>query len=739
VAEREVEIPVLGMSCANCALAVEKALSGKVPGVRSAAVSLATESATVRFDASVADVASLREAIDRLGYRSLAPATSPDEEAAAREAEARSESVAFAVGLACTLPIFLVGMARDLGLAGAWAHEWWVGWAMFALATPVQFYTGRGYYAGAFKGLRARSAGMDLLVAMGSTVAFAYSVAVLLAPGLGGHVYFETSALIVTLVRLGKMLEARARRHASDAIRRLMALVPSVAHVVDDHGGERDVPADRVRPGDVVAVRPGERVPVDGEVLSGRSSLDESALTGESVPVDRGPGDRVLGASINVNALLRVRATGVGSATLFGRLVRLVRRAQASRAPVQRLADRVAGVFGPAILAVAAATLVLWWAIGGEFVPAMVRMVAVLVVACPCAMGLATPTAILVGTGRGASSGVLFRDAAALERLHRVTTVLLDKTGTLTKGEPVVDPESAPGMGDDVLRLAAAAESGSTHPIARAVVAEAARRGLAVPEPTEVEAAPGFGVRATCEGRLVRVGRPDWVAGSGLAGAELRAAEALAARGRTVVAASVDDGPVAVLGVTDAVRPGAQRAVADLAGMGVEPVMLTGDRSTVARAVAADLGIATVVPEVLPEGKAEAVRKSRAAGRTVAMVGDGINDAPALAEADVGIAMGGGTDVAMEAADVTLVGGDLAGLPRAIRLSRATMRTIRANLFWAFFYNVALIPVAAGALHGVAWLPAAVRDFHPALAAAAMALSSVTVVGNSLRLARRPL
>ena len=740
MAETEVEIPVLGMTCANCALAVERTLARNVPGVVAATVNLATETATVRFDPARVAVEAMMAAIEHAGYHPLAPATGVDEEQHARDAETRAQVRAFTVGAVLTVPLFLLSMGRDLDVAGGWAHAGWVGWLFAALATPVQFYTGRSYYVGAFKSLRAGSANMDVLVALGSSTAYFYSLAVLLLVGAHAHLYFETSALIVTLIRFGKLLEARARGRASEAIRGLMDLAPKVAHVIDASGVERDVPADRVRPGDEVVVRAGERVPVDGQVVAGLSSLDESMLTGESIPADRGPGDRVLGASVNLQGRLKVRATGVGSATVVAQVIRLVRQAQGGKAPIQRTADRVSAVFVPAVIAAALLTFAAWWVLGGEFVPAMVRMVAVLVVACPCALGLATPTAILVGTGRGAAAGILFKSSEALERAHRITTVLFDKTGTLTRGEVrVEDPPMGPGA-DEALALAACAESGSGHPIARAVVAAARERGLAVDEPDEVIAVGGSGVEARCAGRRVRVGRPGWVMdGKPLPDGVATRAAGLETRGRTVLAVRVEDGEPVLMGVSDTVRPGAAAALRDLRAAGVETVMVTGDNETVARAVADDLGVARVIAGVLPDGKAAAVAEARRDGRVVAMVGDGINDAPALAAADVGIALGGGADVAMEAADVTLVGGDLAGVGRAIRLSRATMRVIRQNLFWAFFYNVALVPVAAGALHGVQALPAVVRDFHPALAAGAMALSSITVVVNSLRLARKKL
>jgi Cu+-exporting ATPase len=743
MAQRRIELPVVGMHCAGCVGAVERALREKAAGVRSAVVNLAAETATIEYDPEQTDPARLAAVVAAAGYRLVLPAEGEapaDAEARARQREQRTQLSDFRLGLALTVPIFLLGMAHDLGRIGHGPAALAVSWALGLLAAPVQFYVGRGFYRGAWTSLRNRSANMDVLVALGSSAAYVYSVAALLGPGAHPRVYFETSALIITLIKLGKLLEARARGRASSAIRRLMDLRPALAHVWDETHGERDVPAEAVRPGQTVVVRPGERVPVDGVVIAGTSAVDESLLTGEPIPVEKGPGDAVAGATINQHALLRVRATGVGSDTVLARIVRLVREAQGSRAPIQRLADRVAAVFVPAVLGIALVTFVLWWILGGQFVPAMLRLVAVLVIACPCALGLATPTAIMVGMGRGATLGILFRNSEALETVHRVTTVMFDKTGTLTRGFPTLT--HCAGLGafgaDDALVLAAAAETGSTHPLARAVVAGARDRRLALPAPEAAETVPGLGITARAAGRDVRVGKPEWFDPERPEWREARRlTEAHAAAGRTAIWVAIDGIPAAVLAVADEERPDAADELRRLRRLGLEVVMVTGDAPAAAQAIAARVGIDRVAAGVPPEEKEAVVLRAQADGARVAMVGDGINDAPALARADVGITLGGGADVALEAADVTLVRGDLGGVVRAIDLSRATMRTIRQNLFWAFFYNVALIPVAAGALHGVTALPALVRDLHPALAAAAMALSSVTVVGNSLRLGRR--
>ncbi len=742
-ASRKVDLPVVGMTCTNCSAAVERVLAKKTPGVLSATVNFGTETATVEYDPAVTSLEAMAEAVKKAGYELVLPAggeaavAAEDAEAQARAAELQAQQRAFAVGVIFTLPLFVLSMGRDFGLWGPWAMAPWVNWLFLALATPVQFYTGWGYYEGGFKSLRNRSANMDVLVALGSSVAYVYSLAVLLLPGLGHHVYFETSAMIITLIKLGKLLEARAKGQASAAIRALMDLAPKVAHL-EENGVERDVPAGQVRPGQVVVVRPGEAIPVDGLVVAGRSAVDEAMLTGESVPVDKVEGDSVFGSTVNQQGRLKVRATGVGAETALSQIIRLVRQAQGSKAAIQRLADQVSAVFVPTIIGIALATLAIWWLAGGQFVPALIRMVAVLVIACPCALGLATPTAIMVGTGKGATLGILFKNSEALETAHRLDTVVLDKTGTITQGKPqLTDWQPLAGDGSQTLALIATAESASEHPIARAVVEGARQRGTQPGEPQEFEAHSGFGVSARVDGHAVRVGKPDWFGEQGLLepGHQEQAAR-LASQGKTVMFALIDGQPAGILAVADQEKPGAAAAIAEIKQLGVTPVMLTGDNRQAAAAIAGRVGIAEVEAEVLPDQKEARVRARQEQGRVVGMVGDGINDAPALARADVGIAIGTGTDVAMEASDVTLVGGDLKGVARAIRLSRATMRTIRQNLFWAFFYNLALVPLAAGALHSVTWLPVFIRDLHPMMAAGAMALSSITVVSNSLRLGR---
>ena len=724
----------------GCASTIETILRAGVPGVVNANVNFASGRATVHYLPDAVTPDEVVHVIEEAGYGVVKEAAAPEDEASEgvvedAEASARAREVErhareFRTGLIFTLPLFLLSMARDFGLVGAWAHAPWVNWLFMALAAPVQFYVGWSYYTGSRKALRNRSANMDVLVALGSSTAFFYSVAVTVAltagaTSLGEHVYFETAAAIVTLIKLGKWLEVRAKGETGDAIRRLVALRPRTATVLVGRE-EREVPLDRVQVDDEVLVRPGERIPVDGVVADGRSSVDESAFTGESLPVEKEVGSEVVGGTLNHEGLLRVRATRVGADTALAGIVRLVREAQGSKAPVQRLADRVAGVFVPIVIAIAAGTFLVWWlGAGAGFPAALIRMVAVLVIACPCALGLATPTAIMVGMGAGAEKGILFRNSEALERAQRLRVVVFDKTGTITRGEPAVrdvvsrDP-------DRLIRMAASAEWGSEHPLARAVVREAEARGLELIRPREFEAVAGWGVVATVDYHKVVVGKRQFVGVHNLRGHALADdAERLESQARTVVWVGVDGRVIGLIGIADELKPGARDAIEKLR-QHMRVVMLTGDNPATANAIAHEASINEVHAGVLPRDKAAVIAALQEEhGDRVAMVGDGINDAPALARADVGIAIGTGTDVAIETADITLMSGNLESVSDALGLSRATMRTIRQNLFWAFGYNVALIPVAA-----VSSL------LHPVLAALAMAFSSVSVVLNSLRLRR---
>ena len=738
-------LPITGMTCVNCAMNIERALKKKVPGVLNANVNFAAEQVTVAYVPSVTGVEEMIGAIEDAGFGAvrLDDTSGDDAEQLARDAEIRDQTRKFLVGVVFAAPLFLLSMGRDFGLLGPWSHGTWVNWMFLALATPVQFYTGWDYYVGGYKSLKNGSANMDVLVAMGSSVAYFYSLALLLYPLLGKHVYFETSAVIITLIKLGKMLESRTKGRTGGAIRKLMGLRPKTAAIVVD-GEEQVIPLAAVKVGDLVLVRPGERIPVDGVVTEGESSVDESMLTGEPIPVDKGPEDNVIAGAVNGEGLLKFEAAKVGKDTALAQIIRLVQEAQGSKAPIQATADRVASFFVPGVLIIAFGTFILWWIMGGEFVPAMIRMVAVLVIACPCALGLATPTAIMAGTGKGAEKGVLFKNSEALEMAARLKIIVLDKTGTLTVGKPsVVDVRTAEGfMGDenDLLKMAASVEKGSEHPLGRAIVKEAVDRKIELVDPDDFKALRGHGVTARIEGHgPVRVGKPAWLRETGVAISPdgENQIESLEDQGKTLMVVSANDRFAGIIGLSDTLKPESAGVVEELHGEGLKVVMLTGDNARAAGVIARKAGIDEVVADVLPDEKEGKIQELQAKGEKVGMVGDGINDAPALAQADVGLAIGTGTDVAIETGDVILQSGNLKGVPRAIRISRATMTAIRQNLFWAFIYNIILIPVAAGALYSFSFLPGFLRELHPILAALAMAMSSITVVSNSLRLYRK--
>ena len=733
--------PVVGMHCASCVGKVERALTS-VSGVESASVNLATEQATVAFDPARTDLGHLRDAVAAAGYELAEPRPEPgageagDGERAAREAAERREKLRFVVGAVLSVPVLLGSMSHVFPWVPALLQNPWL---QLALTTPVQVWVGWQFHRGFVHDLRYRTASMSTLVSIGTNAAYAFSIAVTLWPHtFVRHVamtYYDVSAVVITLVVLGRWLETRARGRTSEAIRRLMTLAPRTARVIRD-GVETDVPTAEVRVGDFVRIRPGERVPVDGVVTEGASTVDESMLTGESLPVEKAPEAKVFAGTVNRTGTFVFRAARVGSETTLARIIKLVAEAQGSRAPIQRLADRVAAVFVPTVLVVAALTFVAWWLVGPEpaGLLALTNAVAVLVIACPCAMGLATPTAIMVGTGRGAEFGVLVKSAAALELLHRVDTIVFDKTGTLTVGRPVVTDVIPVGAAteDEILALAAAAEQASEHPLGEAIVARAKERGLALPPIVEFATVPGQGIDAmTTDGRVL-LGNRALMEARGIDVAPLaERVRQLAAEGKTAVHLAFAGRLLGVIAAADVLKPEARRAVAALKRLGVEVAMLTGDHRLTAAAIAREAGLDRVLAEVLPADKAREIRALQAEGRRVAMVGDGINDAPALAAADVGIAMGSGTDVAIDAADVTLMRGDLSGVVVAVELSRRTMRVIRENLVWAFGYNTILIPVAAGVLYPV-WGVL----LSPILAGAAMAFSSVSVVTNSLRLKR---
>jgi len=742
------ELAIGGMTCANCSNRVERALRA-TPGVIEASVNLATERATLRiFPASVSLEALLR-AVEDAGYtaQALDAEDAAGAEARARDAELGARLRDTVIAALLSLPIIVLAMGPMLlpGLAEALARiapseRFWE-WLQFALGSAVAFGPGRRFFTTGWAAFRHRSPDMNSLVMTGVGAAWLYSAVVVLAPGLlpaeARHVYFESAAVVVTLILMGKYLEALAKGRTGAAIRKLIGLQAKTARVLRD-GVERDLPIERVARGDVVIVRPGERVPVDGEVREGESYVDESMLTGEPMPAAKRAGDRVVGGTVNQHGLLQVEARQVGKQTMLAQIIRMVEQAQGSKLPIQRLADRVVGVFTPVVLGVAALTFVLWLVLAPPpaITLALVSTVAVLVVACPCAMGLATPAAIMVGSGRAAELGVLFRKGEALEALSHVDAVLFDKTGTLTLGRPqLTDIEAAPGRAAaEVLRLAAGADAGSEHPLAAAILAAARERGIEPVRAERFEAIPGYGVKARVEGRAVLLGAERLLAREGVSGEALAAqAAALAERARTPIWLAVDGAAWGVLGVADPLKPESAAVVAALKARGLRVGMITGDSARTAQAIARQAGLDEVAAEVLPSGKAEAVQRLQAEGRRVAFVGDGINDAPALAQAEVGVAVATGTDIAIEAADVTLTRGDLGGLLNALEVARRTMRTIRANLFWAFIYNILLIPLAAGVFY-----PAWGLTLNPMLAGLAMGLSSVFVITNSLRLRRVP-
>ena len=738
--EQQLNLPIIGMHCENCTSTITRHLK-KMDGILAAEVSLATEYAAVTFDTTTLSEAAIVNKIRDLGF----DVVDEDEEDAARAEESQRQKLQFTVGIIFTLPLFLISMGRDMNLIGAWASANWVNWLMFGLALPVQGYVAWDYYIGGAKALRNRTANMDVLVAMGSSVAFFYSLAVTIALGtdagarFGTHVYFETSAVIITLIKLGKLLEARAKGKINAALKKLPQLFPTTACRLQN-GEEQHIPIEQVGVGDVLLIRPGESIPVDGVVQSGKSAIDESVFTGESLPADKTPGDPVTAATMNQSGMLTIEATHIGAETALARLVQLVETTQHGKPPIQRAADAVTNVFVPVVTGIAIVTFLVWWfLVGAGFTPAMLRLVAILVTACPCALGLATPTAVMMGTGMGAQRGILFRNGEALEHAGDLTTIVLDKTGTLTEGKLTLTDILTDKDASELLQLSAAAERGSEHPIGKAVVQAAEERGLDIATPSAFKAVVGHGITAQVGKNSVVIGNLSLIQQHNIPTRTFETeAERLQTEAKTVLWVAVDGHIKGLLAVADTLRPEAAATITDLQRLGCEVVMMTGDNRSTADAIAAAAGIHNVMAELRPEDKAHAIKTLQAEDKNlVAMVGDGINDTPALAQADIGISLGTGTDIARETAHVTLMHSDLRGLPEAIRLSRATMRTIKQNLFWAFFYNVLLIPIAAGALYPLSFVPNMLRELHPMLAAFAMAFSSVSVVLNSLRLKRR--
>jgi P-type Cu+ transporter len=725
-----------GVACATCLRAIESELE-RLPGLRSVRTDVVHERASVEFDPLSVSIDHMRRALASIGYRveERPPSEEPeDAEAAARRAEIRDLTWRVAVGAVLTAPVLIAAMAGELFQIPDILMNRWV---QLALITPVFVYTGWPIHTVGWRTLRHRTAEMNTLITVGTTAAFGYSVLVTVAPGLFPdevrEVYFEAVGVILTLILLGRLFEARAKAGTGEAIRKLIGLQPRTARVVRDWQ-EHEIAVEDVQVGDVVAVRPGEKIPVDGEIVDGRSSIDESMVTGEPLPVTKGPGEAVIGATINQTGAFRFRATKVGKDTMLAQIIELVERAQASKAPIQRLADLVASYFVPAVIFIAIGTFVLWFDFGPS--PALtfglVSAVSVLIIACPCALGLATPLSIMVATGKGADHGVLIRSAEALETAHKLHTIVLDKTGTITRGEPALtDVVSAgPLAEDELVRLVASAERSSEHPLGRAIVNSAEKRGVTLADPTEFDTVTGRGIEATVDGRSFLVGNRQLLGERGIDASALESRAApLTEQGKTTIYAAVDGQPAGLVAVADTVKEDSPRAVRALRELGLEVVMITGDNRRTAEAVARQVGIGRVIAEVLPEDKAVDVRRLQDEGKLVAMVGDGINDAPALAQADVGIAIGTGTDVAVEAADVTLISGTLEGVVTSVGLSRSTMRNIRQNLFFAFVYNILGIPVAAGALYATTGLL-----LNPMIAASAMALSSLSVVTNANRL-----
>jgi Cu+-exporting ATPase len=732
IISEKAEFDITGMTCAACATRIEKGLN-KLEGVTKATVNLALESAMVEYDPNTVSAQDMIARVEKLGYEASIKNEKNEDAAEIRARELEQQKGRFLFSLILSVPLLWAMVSHFSFTSFIWLPDMFMNpWVQFALATPVQFIIGKQFYVGAYKALRNKSANMDVLVALGTSAAYFYSLYLSIASiGSGAHMvelYFETSAVLITLIILGKLFEAKAKGRSSEAIKKLMGLQAKTATVVRD-GKEMKIPLEEVVTGDIIYVKPGEKVPVDGEIMEGRSALDESMLTGESVPVDKTVGDPVIGATINKNGFLKIKATKVGRDTALAQIIKVVEEAQGSKAPIQRLADQISGVFVPIVVGIAVVTFLVWFFIvdPGNFAEALEKLIAVLVIACPCALGLATPTSIMAGSGRSAEFGVLFKGGEHLETTHRITTVVLDKTGTVTNGEPVLTDVAVASSVDETefLQLVGTAEKQSEHPLAEAIVAGIREKGIKLTEAAAFEAIPGYGIKATVNGKELLIGTrklmKQYHVDIDLA---LKAMEKMEQNGKTAMLVAIDHVYAGTVAVADTIKDTSKEAVRRLKEMGLEVVMMTGDNQRTAESIAKQVDIDSVIAEVLPEGKANVVKKLQAEGKKVAMVGDGINDAPALAVADIGMAIGTGTDVAMEAADITLMRGDLMSIADAIFMSKKTIANIKQNLFWAFAYNALGIPVAA------------LGFLAPWLAGAAMAFSSVSVVLNALRLQR---
>ncbi|KTD84462.1 heavy metal translocating P-type ATPase [Paenibacillus etheri] len=731
-AKEAVDLQLVGMTCAACALKIEKTLN-KLPGVSTANVNFAMETAHVEYNPVEVSVSDMQKRVEKLGYKAV-PKQEQGDPAEQRQQDLSKQKRKLLISAILSFPLLWAMVSHFSFTSWIWLPDLFMNpWFQLILATPVQFYIGKQFYIGAYKALRNGSANMDVLVSLGTSAAFFYSLYLTIVWAVDGgsahhgpEMYYETSAVLITLVLMGKLFESLAKGRTSEAIKSLMGLQAKTALVVRD-GEELSIPVEEVITGDIVLVRPGNKVPVDGEVLEGISSVDESMLTGESLPVEKKAGDSVIGATINKNGMLRIKATKVGKETALAQIIKVVEEAQGSKAPIQRVADVISGIFVPIVVGIAVIAFLVWYFIvtPGDFAGALEKAIAILVIACPCALGLATPTSIMAGSGRAAELGILFKGGEHLEQTHKIDTIILDKTGTVTKGKPELTDILVEGNETEFLRLVGAAEKNSEHPLAEAIVAGILEKNIELPGTESFEAIPGYGIKAVVEGKELLIGTRRLMDKYGVeASHAYNIMSTLEESGKTAMLVAINKGYVGMVAVADTIKETSQAAVSRLKGMGIQVIMITGDNERTAKAIAAQVGIDHVRAEVLPEGKAEEVKKLQAQGKIVAMVGDGINDAPALATANIGMAIGTGTDVAMEAADVTLMRGDLSSIPDAIYMSRKTMTNIKQNLFWALGYNSLGIPIAA------------LGFLAPWVAGAAMALSSVSVVLNALRLQR---